>query len=1004
MRTDGRTAPCPVCARAIERVLLQRRTLTDLAEPWAVFERPAPGEVLRGFATLQLWVWDDFFVPSTVLLEIDGVLEGQVEVAGFGVEGRLDTRALPNGPHTLTPIAVDAVGHARRGQQVTFEVANGTPGDPPSVEVTSPTAGAEVQGPAVRLAAVALDGAGQPSVEVELLTLEVDGEVVGAAPGPALEVDWDLTGVPLGEHSVSATARDRAQNEVRSVEVPITVVPPADPGLPELQVVGPPPWTAVGPFFLLRYRLGNAPPGGSAELWVDGLETDTELPLPVDPDEVVTVAVDARLWLPGLHQLRGRLHLGGLTLESPPLPVVRVDPEAPTVELVPPAPFVAGRVALVALVAGPLPVEAVSLRVEGVGPVAHAGGRGPVTLTWDTVATPDGCYRAWVEIRDSGGARGVSPVREVCVKNGAPAPLVLDPADGAVLPVGPAAVRVQLPSELPRPVPHLLVLFEPDDQGRIRRLARLDDVVGEGVFAVHLQSGIHRLQVQATDPLGGVGVSEPVTVHADACGEDIHCDDADPCTADRCAPTGICEHVPEDGCCDEATDCEDADPCTDTGCVEGRCVVERREGCCNHPGECPDDGDPCTRATCPEPGGACGVLEGLCCAADGDCVDDDPCTVDRCLAPHGLCTHDRDPGCCETSADCDDEDPCTVELCQDGQCLRGAPRAGCCRADVECEDGDPCTEDACVGNACRRQRAPGCCSEDADCDSLDPCAIPRCDPESGTCAPDQQDGCCRFDVECDDGERCTRDLCRDNACEHREACCRSVDDCDDDDPCTAELCLDGVCAFRPVAGCCIADRQCDDFDPCTTDLCEGHACASRPIPGCCVADAGCDDGDPCTADRCVGQRCAFERIPACGEPDAFVGAPPDAAPPGPDVSVDAAPDAAPDPPVDAGDVSAPDMPRDSAPDLAADQAVVTPDLAVADAPRPDGPVPDAPLVDASVEGDVSRVQRDSEPPDARAEEPEDPDEGCRCATGEGGEPPWLLALLVLARPRRRRAA
>ena len=75
-------------------------------------------------------------------------------------------------------------------------------------------------------------------------------------------------------------------------------------------------------------------------------------------------------------------------------------------------------------------------------------------------------------------------------------------------------------------------------------------------------------------------------------GDEIACDDGDPCTVDGCDPTTGCTIEPIDGPCD------DGDPCTiDDSCASGTCKGE--------PLDCQGGGD-CTTASCV--GGDCTVL------------------------------------------------------------------------------------------------------------------------------------------------------------------------------------------------------------------------------------------------------------------------------------------------------------------------------------------------------------------------------------------------------------
>ena len=859
MRASGNTAPCPVCRDTMERTLLQRRTLTDHADPWPAIELPPEGAEVRGRIQVRTWVWDDYIINSEVFLELDGAVVDRAPTNPWAAETTLDTRALANGPHTLVAVAVDEAGHDRRSLPRTFVVANGLADEAAVIELVAPQPESEVVRPRVAISARATDAQGQPAVNVELMSAFIDGVLVGAQGGGALDVQWNASRADLGAHVLEVTARTHGQITSTTGPVALTLVSQGGE-VPDLVVVEPRPWDAVGPFFVLRYLLSGVLPGGQAELFMDGNRVGP-LPIP-SPNEEALVVVDASDWALGAHELGGRLNVGPFRFDAPPLPVVRVAPEVPWVRLVDPPEAVAGDWSFEALAVAPAPITSVTLHAAGLGVVARAVGE-RVVLEWHTDNVDDGCADVWAEVRDEAGGHAFSDVVEVCVHNEPPAPVIVSPADGAAVAAGALAVHVRLETDAPPlRVEHWLEVIE---DGAV--VGRIDDVFDAGFVTVELGAGVHELRVRARNAFDAEGTSPPIRVRADACAGHAVCTDDDPCTDDVCTFSGLCLNTPRAGCCDEAGDCDDGDPCTADACGEGRCAHERVEGCCNHAADCPDDGDPCTIEVCPEPGGACAVTDGPCCADDAGCDDGDRCTADSCLAGFAVCTNDRDPDCCAEDGDCDDGDPCTEELCRNGACVRDGPHAGCCRVDFECEDGAACTTARCVAGACRQTRVPGCCVEDGDCRTLDPCAQVRCVVEAQRCEEVPTEGCCVFDSQCDDEDVCTIDACVEAACQHTHNCCVEPADCDDGDLCTAERCVDGYCAPEPIDECCHADADCDDGDVCTTEACAESACVREAVAGCCNLDAECGDGDPCTVGVCADHACRAAPVEGCCSED-----------------------------------------------------------------------------------------------------------------------------------------
>jgi chitodextrinase len=132
---------------------------------------------------------------------------------------------------TTYTVGVDAADAAGNRSGITTISAQTNPCDaiPPSVSITSPTAGATVSGTA-QVSANASDNTGVVGVQ-----FRVDGADMGiedtAAP---YQVDWNTAGSANGGHTLSAVARDPSGNVTQSAPVTVTVAnsaPPIPPGL-----------------------------------------------------------------------------------------------------------------------------------------------------------------------------------------------------------------------------------------------------------------------------------------------------------------------------------------------------------------------------------------------------------------------------------------------------------------------------------------------------------------------------------------------------------------------------------------------------------------------------------------------------------------------------------------------------------------------------------------------------------------------------------------------------
>ncbi len=271
-------------------------------------------------------------------------------------------------------------------------------------------------------------------------------------------------------------------------------------------------------------------------------------------------------------------------------------------------------------------------------------------------------------------------------------------------------------------------------------------------------------------------------------GEALLCDDANPCTADGCAPASGCTHDPVAGNCDDGNSCTSSDTCSAGKCLPGEAVN------CN-------DSNPCTADAC-APGSGCTNLP-----ISGPCSDQNPCTVGD-ICQEGNCS----PG---PEMDCDDDNSCTDDSCgEGGQCVHLANDGGC-------DDGNKCTlDDYCHEGTCHYSGL-------LDCDDENVCTDNLCDPGVGCLSKPNK-------ATCDDGNPCTTgDICSASQCQAGAAVF-----CDD-----GNLCTDDTCA--PEKGCVYApnEAQCDDGNACTTDdQCQKGWCGGTVLV--------CDDDNLCTNDSC----------------------------------------------------------------------------------------------------------------------------------------------------------
>ena len=154
-------------------------------------------------------------------------------------------------------------------------------------------------------------------------------------------------------------------------------------------------------------------------------------------------------------------------------------------------------------------------------------------------------------------------------------------------------------------------------------------------------------------------------------GQNLACDDKNPCTADSCDKLTGCVHTAQNGGCDDGNACTDSD-----ACAGGTCVGAAS-------GPCPSDQNPCTNDVCDPSIGCISVNNSLPCSDGSVCTQVDACSQGVCVG--------GDPLNCA-----DDGNPCTTESCN--------PVSGCQSVNnaASCDDGDACTlNDTCSGGVCK---------------------------------------------------------------------------------------------------------------------------------------------------------------------------------------------------------------------------------------------------------------------------------------------------------------
>jgi len=199
------------------------QTGADTTPPTVVITAPANNAVVRGNINVDFTAVDNVGVSQVSLL-VDGnelifasPLPGGTppkNAANAPFTLPLNTTALPDGPHQIAAVAVDAAGNEGESAPITVTVDNTAP----TVAVTSPPAGATVNGNVTVTASATDTTSGVASV-----AFLVDGAVIATDTSAPYSVVWATAMVTPGTHMLSARATDVAGNQTVSAVVSVTV-------------------------------------------------------------------------------------------------------------------------------------------------------------------------------------------------------------------------------------------------------------------------------------------------------------------------------------------------------------------------------------------------------------------------------------------------------------------------------------------------------------------------------------------------------------------------------------------------------------------------------------------------------------------------------------------------------------------------------------------------------------------------------------------------------------
>jgi hypothetical protein len=199
------------------------------APPTVSLTAPANNATVSGTVSVPATASDDNRVAG-VQFKLDGVNLGSEDTSSpYSVSW--NTATATNGQHTLTATARDAANQTT-STTVTVTVSNGV-NQPPTVSLTAPASNATVSG-TVSVTASASDDVGVAGVQFKL-----DGVNLGSEDTSSpYSVSWNTATATNGQHTLTATARDTANQTTTSTTVTVTVSNSAPPPSGGTQLIG----------------------------------------------------------------------------------------------------------------------------------------------------------------------------------------------------------------------------------------------------------------------------------------------------------------------------------------------------------------------------------------------------------------------------------------------------------------------------------------------------------------------------------------------------------------------------------------------------------------------------------------------------------------------------------------------------------------------------------------------------------------------------------------------
>ena len=467
---------------------------SDTAAPTVIVTSPAAGSTVEGTVTIAASAWDNDTVTQVQFFVNGVLLSSDISVPYVAT---WDTTTMANGAHTITAQATDLSSNVGSSAPANVTVDNGAaPPDttPPTTSITGPAVGATVSA-SITISATASDDVGVTQVQ-----FFVDGVLLSTDTTGPYSASWNTTSALDGAHSLAAEASDAAGNSATSAAVNVTV----DNTAPAVNITSPAAGATVSATVTITADASDSSGVTQVQFFVDGalLSSDSTAPYSASWDTTATAN--------GTHSLSAQATDGQGNVgasETVNVTVSNVDATPPTVNITSPTngATVGGTIIISAAASDNEVVTQVQFFVDGV--LLSMDMTAPYSASWNTTPAADGVHSLTAQASDASGNVGTSAAVNVTVDNTGPAVSVTSPANGSTV-----TGLVTISADASDSAGVTQVQFFVDGV-----LLATDTTAPYSASwdATAASDGAHSLTAEATDSVGNVGLSGPVSVTVD---------------------------------------------------------------------------------------------------------------------------------------------------------------------------------------------------------------------------------------------------------------------------------------------------------------------------------------------------------------------------------------------------------------------------------------------------------------------------------------------------------